>query len=268
MNEELNPYMLAIVKNAGNGPTVKDLLLQELEMRSTEKAHHLVLALDAIMTDSTLTAPTDTLYAMLAYAPDGGDLYTLAELAMEQNDHDLAIAWMDSLVVAKDPGEAVLRELADMQKAVGNDWSQANGSQRERLKVLAETTEPGAAMAWAIRYHLGDTDELPLAQLPVATKSYFPQRPTRTTTAMERPILQAHPNPTTGSSMVVIGSGVDEPARLHVTDPSGRLIRTLPIAANQQLLELDLNGLADGLYVLELLVGDMKLGAAKLTLQR
>ncbi|MBX2972295.1 MAG: T9SS type A sorting domain-containing protein [Flavobacteriales bacterium] len=265
--EQLNPYMMAIVKNAGNGPTVKDLLLQELQMRSTEKAHHLVLAFDEIMSDSTMVAPTDTLYAMLAYAPDGGDLYTLAELAMDQGDHDLAIAWLDSLVAAKDPGQDLLRELADMQKAVGYDWSQANGGQRERLKELAEKTAPGAALAWAISYHLGDTDELPLAQLPVATKSYFPHRPARTTAATERPMVQAHPNPTTGSSMVVIGSGVDEPARLHVTDPSGRLIRTLPIAANQQLLELDLSGLADGLYVLELLVGDMKLGATKLTLQ-
>ncbi|MBX2973420.1 MAG: T9SS type A sorting domain-containing protein, partial [Flavobacteriales bacterium] len=88
------------------------------------------------------------------------------------------------------------------------------------------------------------------------------------TAAMERPMVQAHPNPTTGASMVVIGSGVDEPARLHVTDPSGRLVRTLPVAANQQLLELDLNGLANGLYVIELLVGDLKLGATKLTLQR
>jgi hypothetical protein len=107
-----------------------------------------------------------------------------------------------------------------------------------------------------------------LAYLPGATKRLFAASPQRRSNVVEVPLLQAHPNPTAGHSMVVVGMEIDEPARLHVTDPSGRLVRTLPLAANQQLLEMDLTGLANGLYVIELLVGDMKLGAAKLTLQR
>jgi hypothetical protein len=45
-------------------------------------------------------------------------------------------------------------------------------------------------------------------------------------------------------------------------------VRTLPLPTGSVLLELDLGGLANGLYVVELLVGDMKLGATKVTLQQ
>jgi hypothetical protein len=265
-SELLNAYMLSIVRNAGNGPTVKDLLQQELAQRSAEKAHYLVLALDELLADSTLASPTDSLFAMMAYAPDGGDLYGLAQIAMAQGDHLTATAWLDSLAAVHDPGQDLLRELAVMQQQVGNDWQHADSGQRTHLEQLADKRDPGSAYAWAIRYHLGETQELPLLPLPAATKRYQTGRHTNTGT-VELQMVQAHPNPTTGRSMVVIGSGVDEAARLHLSDPMGRLIRTLPVGANQQLLELDLSGLADGLYVIELFVGDFKIGATKLTLQ-
>ncbi len=265
-SELLNAYMLSIVRNAGNGPTVKDLLQKELAQRSSEKAHYLVLALDEILADSTLASPTDSLFAMMAYAPDGGDLYGLAQIAMAQGDHLTATAWLDSLLAARDMGQDVLRELVDMHEQVGNDWQQADADQRARLEQLAEKKDPGSAYAWAIRYHLGETQDLPLLPFPAATKRYQPARHTNTGT-VDLQMLQAHPNPTSGRSMVVIGSGVDEASRLHLSDPTGRLIRTLPVGANQQLLELDLSGLADGLYVIELFVGDFKLAATKLTLQ-
>lgn len=124
------------------------------------------------------------------------------------------------------------------------------------------------ANGWLAGRWCGSNEDLPLAYLPGATKRLFAASPQRRSNVVEVPLLQAHPNPTAGHSMVVVGMEIDEPARLHVTDPSGRLVRTLPLAANQQLLEMDLTGLANGLYVIELLVGDMKLGAAKLTLQR
>lgn len=267
-SELLNTYMMALVRNAGSGPTVKDLLVEELELRSAEKGRHLTLAVDQLMNDSTTAGVVDTLYAMLAHAPDVGDLFSLARIAMERDQRDLAHAWLDTLVVKKVPGHEELRELLDMQQAVDNDWSQATNSQRARLKDLASMAGPGAAFAWAMRYHLGETQDLPLAYLPGATKRLFAASPRRLTGTAEVQTLQAHPNPTAGHSMVVVGMEIDEPARLHVTDPSGRLVRTLPLAANQQLLEMDLSGLANGLYVIELLVGDMKLGAAKLTLQR
>lgn len=265
-SELLNAYMMALVRNAGDGPTVKDLLQQELELRSTEKAHYLMLAVNELMTDSTKTDPVDSLYTMMANAPDAGDLFSLARIAMAQDKRELAHAWLDSLVAHKVPGHELLRELLEMQNAVGNDWEQASSDQRTRLKDLAEKPEPGAAHAWAIRYHLGATLEMPLAALPTSTKRLFAS-PRQRNNTMEIPIIQAHPNPTAGPSMVVIGLEIDEAARLQVTDPSGRLVRTLLVAANQQLLEVDLAGLANGLYVIELLVGDMKLGATKLTLQ-
>jgi hypothetical protein len=40
------------------------------------------------------------------------------------------------------------------------------------------------------------------------------------------------------------------------------------LAAGQQLVELDLTGLSEGLYTCELLQGEYKLGVTKLTVQR
>lgn len=265
-SELLNTYMMALVRNAGNGPTVKDLLQQEVELRSTQKARYLSLALEELMNDSTTTDPVDSLYALLAYAPDAGDLFGLARIAMARDNRDLAGDWLDQVVAEKLPGHELLRELLEMQGAVGNDWDQASSSQRTRLQELTEKADPGAAQAWAIRYHLGETLELPLLALPTSTKRLF-ANPRQRSDAMELSSLQAHPNPTAGPSMVVIGLEIDEVARLQVNDPFGRLVRTVPVAANQQLIELDLAGLANGLYVIELLVGELKLGATKLTLQ-
>lgn len=45
-------------------------------------------------------------------------------------------------------------------------------------------------------------------------------------------------------------------------------MRTLRLAAGQRLVELDLTGLANGLYTCELLQGEYKLGVTELTVQR
>ncbi len=53
-----------------------------------------------------------------------------------------------------------------------------------------------------------------------------------------------------------------------MSDPQGRLVRTVRLAAGHQLVELDLTGLSEGLYTCELLQGEFKLAATKLTVQR
>jgi hypothetical protein len=263
----LNAYMMAIVSNAGNGPTLKDLLQQEVELRSAEKAQALVLAVNELTNDSTLAGPEDVLYDLLATAPDHTDFYVLVGMALQRGETALAISWLDSLSVAKDDGQELLREIATMQAALGNDWSMADATQRTRLLELAEKGAPGAAMAWAICFHLGLTMEMPLTPFPFSVKRLGPTNHQHAGPS-DTPFLQAQPNPTTGTCMVVVGTALDEVAQLRVTDPSGRTVRTLPLPTGSVLLELDLAGLANGLYVVELLVGDMKLGATKVTLQR
>jgi len=87
--------------------------------------------------------------------------------------------------------------------------------------------------------------------------------------AFRKPIvIKAHPNPTTGKSWAVISVELDDAAMLRVSDPQGRVVNTLRLAAGQRLVELDLMGLATGLYTCELLQGEYKLGVTKVTMQR
>lgn len=95
-SELLNAYMLAIVQNAGSGPTVKDLLRQEVELRASEKAHYFALALDEFATDSITPSPDDSLRAMLASHPDPSDYYLLAQLDMQRGDYTACNDWLDA----------------------------------------------------------------------------------------------------------------------------------------------------------------------------
>ena len=78
----------------------------------------------------------------------------------------------------------------------------------------------------------------------------------------------AHARTATGKSWAVITIELDDASTMRVSDPQGRLVRTVQIAAGQRLVELDLTGLAEGFYACELLQGEFKLGVTKLTVQR
>lgn len=166
---------------------------------------------------------------------------------------------------AEDPW--LLRELVDMHQQLGGDWTQADAGQRAQLAGMANSAEPGAAMAWSILYHLGETDEVPTAEMPDGSKSLTLQ-PAKAPRAAERPLIEAHPNPTPGPSWIVIGVEVDDAAFVRISDTQGRLVRTHRLARAQRLLEVDLSGLANGLYTCELVQGEFKLGVTKLTVQR
>jgi len=263
----LNAYMLSIVQNAGSGPTVKDLLRQEVEMRAIQKARALVIALYRIANDSTLVDPDSVRYAMLAAHPDPSDFYLLAGIALERGDHRTATDWLDSLVVAKDEDPALLRDLVAMRIRLAGDWDRAENADLAALATMATSNMPGAAMAWAILYHLGATDAVPSPETPSNEKS-LRHKPIRTTTNTERPVLEAYPNPTTGTCWAVLTVELDQAALLRVSDPQGRLVQSYRLAMGQQLVELDLSGLANGLYTCELLQGEFKLAVTKLTVQR
>ncbi|MCB9183086.1 MAG: hypothetical protein H6591_04140 [Flavobacteriales bacterium] len=266
-SELLNEYMLAIVLNAGNGPTVKDLLVQEVVLRADEKARYLAIALDEWARDTITPNPEDSLRAMLAAHPDASDYYLLAELEMEHGDYTAATDWLNAAVAAKADDPALLRELVAMHQVLGGDWQQADAAQRASLANMAGSTKPGSAMAWAILYQLNETNSVPTAEEPSTEKS-LRWTPARRTAAMERPVLEAHPNPSNGQSWAVISVELDDAAMLRVRDPQGRLVSSVRLAAGQRLVELDLMGLAVGLYTCELLQGEYKLGVTKLTVQR
>ena len=263
-SELLNAYMLAIVLNAGSGPTVKDLLRQEVVLRGDEKARYLTIALDELARDTITPDPDDSLRTMLAAHPDASDYYLLAELEMERGDYAAAADWLDAVVVAKGEDPLVLRDLVAMHQLLGGDWHQADAAQRAALSNMAGSSEPGSAMAWSILYLLNETDEVPTADEPSNEKSLRLLH-LRKPGATERPVLEAHPNPTNGKSWAVITIELDDACTMRVSDPQGRLVRTVQIAAGQRLVELDLTGLAEGMYTCELLQGEYKLGVTKLT---
>ena len=266
-SELLNTYMLAIVLNAGSGPTVKDLLVQEVVMRADQKARYLTIALDEWATDSITPDPDDSLRMMLAAHPDPSDYYLLAQLEMERGDHTAATTWLDAVVAAKGDDPALLRDLLAMHQTLSGNWQQADAAQRAALATMAASTEPGSGLAWSILYELGETNELPGAEEPSNEKS-LRLLPARRTSATERSVLEAHPNPTTGKSWAVITVELDDAAMLRVSDQQGRLVSTVRLAAGQRLVELDLLGLAEGMYTWELLQGEYRLGVTKLTVQR
>lgn len=265
-SELLNEYMLGLVLNAGNGPTVKDLLRDEIEVRSTEKLHSQIWAMREIMGDTTHTDPEQGLYDMHSQHPDVGDMYYLAELSHNMGMYTEAFAWLDSLEAHRDTDHQMLRDLFNMHSELQNDWSNATSAEIEILLQMSEQQAPGAAMAKGVLFSLQATDDLPEVILPmVGTKSLKPGRATGRTAT--RTFLSAHPNPTNGTSWVVIDLDLDEAAVIRIHDLQSRLVQQHQLAPGQRLLEIDLQKLANGMYTCELLQGDLKLAATKITLQ-
>jgi hypothetical protein len=263
----LNEYMMAIVQNAGSGPSVKDLLQQEVALRAAEKAEALVHVYADIAADSTLSDPYNTLFNLIAANADASDYYLLAQMALERGRYAKANAYLDSLVLATADDTGLLRDLVSMSQTLGGEWELADVSQRAQLATMANSAEQGSAFAWAIRYRMGETDEIPTAEMPDTEKSLVLER-AKAPTPAALPLLQAMPNPTTGTSMLAIGLELDGAALVRVSDPQGRVVRTMRLGEGQRLVELDLTGLSNGLYTCELLQGEYKLAVTKLTVQR
>jgi hypothetical protein len=66
---------------------------------------------------------------------------------------------------------------------------------------------------------------------------------------------------------LVIDMDLDGPSTVRISDIMGRAMDEIPLKEHQRLLELDLRRYANGLYTCELLHGEYKLGAIKLTVQ-
>ena len=143
-------------------------------------------------------------------------MYYLAELSQNMGMHAQAFTWLDSLEAHRETNHQMLRDLFNMHNELQNNWSNATSAEIEILLQMSEQQAPGAAMAKGVLFSLQATDDLPEVILPmVGTKSLEPGRTTGSIAT--RSFLSAHPNPTSGTSWVVVDLDLDEAAttRIH-----------------------------------------------------
>lgn len=124
----------------------------------------------------------------------------------------------------------------------------------------------GGALAWATLYQLAELDSLPTPELPVLFKSLPRGRNVRgELTAV--PVITAMPNPATDRIAFTYGDGLEEGV-LEIHDAQGRMVRTIALNGREGLVESNVRGWADGLYVVRLMLDGHNLGSTKFNVVR
>jgi hypothetical protein len=151
--------------------------------------------------------------------------------------------------------------------ALQGDCAQSTPAERDELHQMAMSHAPsGGALAWATLYQLAEIDSLPTPELPVM----FKIRP-RGRNSMDElvaiPVITAMPNPATDRIAFTYGEGLEEGV-LEIHDAQGRLMRRIALNGRKGLVESNVRGWADGLYVVRMMLDGYNLGSTKFNVVR
>lgn len=265
-NPNLIPlYFYNQLKQYDQGMGLKQLLEQEIVARQQEAQFTKVLLLDSLANDSTVLNRLQLIDGLLQADSLGDGLRGRYLLALLNGDDAKAAQLAAALTYAK--GVEGLLEWGALYQNHNGDWTQSTPADRDELYQMAMSHAPsGGALAWATLYQLAEIDSLPTPELPVMFKS----RP-RGRNSMDEltaiPVITAMPNPATDRIAFTYGEGLEEGV-LEIHDAQGRLMRTIALNGRKGLVESNVRGWADGLYVVRLMLDGYNLGSTKFNVVR
>ncbi|HRF82114.1 MAG TPA: hypothetical protein PL070_18725, partial [Flavobacteriales bacterium] len=223
--EYLSPYQLNLIANAENGSQVLPLLQQEIAHLSSQKAKLQTHLLYDLLTDSTTANKYSTVVGLLAPHADLGDQFYLAALHLMEGEYQLLDHWLDSMKHKSTENVSVLRTLFQIRQAEAATWPLVPATYATTLWDAFQEAEPGSALAAAMGYHQEFFDELPPIQIPDPTKSRFVERARSSSAPAAAPAFEVFPNPTNGTSYVVLQSEAGSQRQVILRDALGRLVQ-------------------------------------------
>jgi hypothetical protein len=253
-----------MVRDHESNPSIRDVLLDEVNLRSYEKDQAQRLLVMALDEDSTYVGKLDTLMSLYAKDTLGYGQQVAYQLALSHH-RTADITAMDA-ALSSDKRYDRLRELGALQVELHNDWASASASDLNQLRNLAWYTEPiGGAAAWGILFALGATDSLPNGILPFEYRSTL----IGADKAGEKNdgAVMAYPNPAKDRLMITYPAVLLE-GTLELLDARGSAIRSESLAAHPGFIELDVRSWSDGLYLARVVTDGVVVGETKFAVAR
>jgi hypothetical protein len=268
---QLSNFYYNLVASAQNGSNPLDILESAISTYASGKAENLTDLgrwswLDSTNVDSAITLlknwhdqlPADNGAAVRAgYYNATGDmaaLYTLAQ-TLENNS-------------ALPQVYGLLKRYAAEQQSAG--WLSPTAASKGWLQTLGQDRELiGSARAGTWLHALGSEplEEIIVLPEPEQRRMEVPQR-VRPSNSQEALILEVYPNPTSGLAYVVchVPEGVALSV-ITVHDAEGRLLKEVRLGSVAAVVELDLSGMAAGLYTASLSLDGVRAGQLKVAVQ-
>jgi hypothetical protein len=259
----LSPFFYNLVREHQQDSSFREVLIDELRLRSDEKEMAQRMLVYALQEDSTYSDKLDTLLTVFGADSMGSGRLFAYQLALAHG-RTTEVGELAALLTA--PRFRVVLSLGDMQAALGYNWMQAGTAEIAALSTIAESGEQlGRGAAWGILYELGITDSLPNGALPFGYRNPVPMD--QVTTAIERPIVGAYPNPAKDRLMITYPVN-QAGATLELLDARGRAVFAKPLSGSSPFVEIDVQSWADGLYLARVLANGVVVGEAKCAIAR
>lgn len=260
----LSPFFYNMVLEHGQDQSVREVLMEELALRSYEKDMEQRLLVLALHEDSTYNGKLDTLLRVLSTDTLGFGRQLAYQMALS---HGLTTeAGELEIALADDRRYDQLVGLGQVHKDLGYDWALANAGELATLGTMAASGKQlGRGAAWGIHYALGATDSLPTGVLP---EEYRSSLAGNDGTELEpAPLVGAYPNPAKDRLMITYPIA-GETGSLEVMDALGRTVLSQSLAGHASFIELDVRGWNDGLYLARVLRDSQVLGETKCAIVR
>lgn len=255
----LNDYFLTLLRDYEGGMSTRQLLEQEVALRSSEKARLQHRLMVAYSNDSTTTGRLDSMVALMELDTFAVSVLDRHALALERGDYVHAAELADVF----DGYEEMLTlvEIGTLHESLNGDFRDATPAQRDQIRDLAFRDQlHGSMYAWAVLLELDETDSLPPTLLPEEYR-YLPA-PDRYGPGNGAALLDAHPNPASDRVMIAYPPGV-ESGVLEFFDAQGRTLQVERLMGRKAFIEVDTRAWNDGLYVARLLLDGISMGEVK-----
>lgn len=259
----VSAYQIALLEDAqANGPgSMKDVL--EEEIHETAREHHVAYTncLRYWSLDTVSAGAADSLEALLLQGTGtAGRLMVVHQRAEEANYG----AAQDSLLAdwAQHANYADMLAYVNLMEATGN--GDAGGpTEFGELETIALAGNAGAGLAWDVLLTQDHWRYLPEVEMPNEWKAYRPAARPRQRTAAQ-PMLQAQPNPATDQLWLSYGTEL-KADELVVHGAQGQVVWQQRVGDQSGVIELDLKGWSNGLYLATLFREGIPVGETKFT---
>ncbi|MBL7951005.1 MAG: T9SS type A sorting domain-containing protein [Flavobacteriales bacterium] len=251
----LSPYQLQLLEGPNQQGEAFRLLADEIAARGAEKARWQRPLLRHLLTDSTVQDRSITLAQTLNPYPTLGDMQLLHDMHGWLGEPE-AEQWADSLRTYTEESMDVMRIMDSLRIAMPT-WPYAHPAVLPVLNSAMEKPEVGATLARALAHVSGLSKALPTLELPDLEDRQFvrPQRrvaPAQGTAATGK--VQVFPNPAQDHTFVILPTETATTVQLNLYDHMGRAVKEQRSHTRGSIVELNLDGLAGGSYVCEVVM--------------
>jgi len=258
-------YLYNVLKQFDNGISTKQLLENEIAMRSQEKTRLGHQLLWAMSVDSLVPDKTDSLVSLFDEETENQAIRELYWLHILHRNYSAAVDLEPALGTMEITGK--LDQLGNMLMNANGIWEDLTDNDRSQLMSYAMADEPSiGAISWATMLALGELASLPSPTLPAVQKSRQADRNERASSGFH-PTIAAYPNPAADRVQITYAEGMEQ-GSLEVFDAQGRLMTTIGLNGQKAFKEVVVQNFPAGLYLVRLSRDGYLLGETKFNVTR